>query len=425
MGWAQDPRISNLLCPMDGSWLRAEPIAGPLDAGLLVGDAMVYPVIFGIPRLTNDTARAPLVAMLRRGDIDAAGDLALAWPDKGLANRLRRKASSVLLRAAPGLALAQRAAAHLSTGRRVRHPAPSVEQLLRHQHSGFFTDWLLHRFTARTFKPLIPLSRLIAPTDRVLDIGGGLGHGAWVLSARVPPARITLVDAVFSHLYVAKSRMVPGTAAIAADAGQRMPFQDNAFDCIVMSDTFHFVPDQPRLASDAQRLLAPGGRLILSQIHNGLIRAAYTGHARSPQGYLDLFPSLKRSLITNTTLLAAERFGEDLDLTQVGHSKRVETEAELSLVADFDGASFQVYPAGPPDLRNPQLASVLVRNADGTFGRRTDISPIVSPFLDWPDPTILTATVDPEKHVRHGARISVPHGYLAKAPLHKSIQGFM
>ncbi|MEP6064841.1 MAG: class I SAM-dependent methyltransferase [Paracoccaceae bacterium] len=417
-----DPKnnvFSHLTCPVDASPLELTVLErdaqGRPETGLLLGKTRLYPMILGIPRLIADDTRGPLVAMLQRGDFDAAADLALSWPDKNLSNRVQRKLSKLLLRVAPRLKMAHMIAAGLSTGRSLRASGGTVEDMLHNLESGIFVDWLLHRFSARTFKPLMTLSSLLRPNDLVLDVGGGFGHGAWVLSNHVPPEQIVMVDSVFAHLHVARTRMVQGAHCVAADVSHGLPFDGVAFDSVVMSDTFHFVPDQHQLAGEVMRLLSPQGRLILSQIHNGLIPDEFTGSPRSPQGYLDLFPDLQCAIMPNSDLLRMYAEELPLNIAKETDLKSLEHVSELSLIADRDGSVLTNHAPPLVDTRNLHLASVLTETENGQLEPNTHISEIVCRFLDWPVCANLTATDvlegDAQQYARSGATVSAPEHY--------------
>ncbi|MEO9518221.1 MAG: class I SAM-dependent methyltransferase [Paracoccaceae bacterium] len=411
--------FAHLTCPVDASPLDLTVLErdaqGRPKTGLLLGQRRLFPLILGIPRLIADDTRGPLVAMLQRGEFDAAADLALSWPDKNLSNRVRRKLSKLLLRVAPRLTMSQKIAALLSTGRSLRETGGTVEDMLLNLESGIFVDWLLHRFSARTFKPLMTLSSLLRPNDLVLDVGGGFGHGAWVLSNHVPPEQIVMVDSVFAHLHVARTRMVPGAQYVAADVSHGLPFDGVAFDSVVMSDTFHFVPDQRQLAGDVMRLLSKQGRLILSQIHNGLIPDEFTGSPRSPQGYLDLFPDLKCSIMQNADLLKMYAEGTALEIPQTTDHSSVEQVAELSLIADRDGSVMTTHAPPLVDTRNLHLASLLMKSKQGKLEPNTRISEIVCRFLDRPNCAHVTVSEasrdDQEERARSGIFVSVPERY--------------
>ncbi len=49
-----------------------------------------------------------------------------------------------------------------------------------------------------------------------------------------------------------------------ADLGQALPFDDGAFDTVILSDVLEHVPDPQALWREIARLLAPGGKLLLN-----------------------------------------------------------------------------------------------------------------------------------------------------------------
>ena len=413
--------FNDLTCPATGARLRSERLEAE-GMYLLHGPKHVFPVICGIPRLILDEARAAIVARLRSGDWEAATKIALSWPDKNLSNRVRRKLSKVLLRNLPGLAIAHQGAALLSTGTPLLNNSGSTQELLERLQSGFFVDWLIHRFCARTFKPLRALSRVLRPTDQVLDIGGGFGHGAWEICAHVPEGQITLVDEVFSHLFLAKTQMVPGIRAVAADLNNGVPFAGRSFDAIIMSDTFHFVDAQQQLVEDCERLLSTDGRIILSQIHNGLIGGEFTGNPRSPQGYMALFANLRTRLYRNRDLLSDLAEGAELRLNRQTDLPELEADAELSMVADRTGNVFTALGEPAKTPRNPRLSSLLMKSTDGGLTRRDTIHEIVQPFLDYPPQDLLSTlrhddvmaaivAKDCADLIRAGVVVDVPPNY--------------
>lgn len=51
----------------------------------------------------------------------------------------------------------------------------------------------------------------------------------------------------------------------------KMPFADQSLRTICMWNVFHHIPDAQAFLSEADRCLAPGGRIIIADQHNGLI----------------------------------------------------------------------------------------------------------------------------------------------------------
>jgi SAM-dependent methyltransferase len=70
---------------------------------------------------------------------------------------------------------------------------------------------------------------------------------------------------------LARGRPAHGSARVAAADVAALPFRDATFDCIVFSEVLeHVAPaDEPRSMAELQRVLQPGGTLILTTPHRG------------------------------------------------------------------------------------------------------------------------------------------------------------
>jgi SAM-dependent methyltransferase len=89
------------------------------------------------------------------------------------------------------------------------------------------------------------------PGADVLEIGGGTGHQAQLLSER--GYRVTSVDRRSSE-YVGR-RVFP----IVDYDGVHIPAEDASFDCVFSSNVLEHVHDLAGLANDIQRVLRPSG----------------------------------------------------------------------------------------------------------------------------------------------------------------------
>jgi glycosyltransferase involved in cell wall biosynthesis/SAM-dependent methyltransferase len=100
--------------------------------------------------------------------------------------------------------------------------------------------------------------------DRVLDCGCGFGaHLA--LMGRLRRLDLVGVDASHDRLRRARRGRVPGTLANAVT--ERLPFRDECFDRVLMSEVLeHLDDDRPALV-EAYRVLKPGGILAISVPH--------------------------------------------------------------------------------------------------------------------------------------------------------------
>jgi SAM-dependent methyltransferase len=122
-------------------------------------------------------------------------------------------------------------------------------------------------------------------SGRVLDLGCGLGTEAGYLTSigwravGIDLSEVALARAAGLH---------DGTAFLRADLRQ-LPFRRSSFDAVLDRGCFHYLPpsDRPRYAAEAQRVLRPGGKLLLraslraagvrNDIDEAVIRATFAG----------------------------------------------------------------------------------------------------------------------------------------------------
>jgi demethylmenaquinone methyltransferase/2-methoxy-6-polyprenyl-1,4-benzoquinol methylase len=120
-----------------------------------------------------------------------------------------------------------------------------------------------------------------------LDVGTGTGDFALALLARAPrSATVTGVDISAGMLQVAERR--------AAKAGlgsrykrliasvERLPFADAAFDVAVAGFVVRNVGDIPRGLREMRRVLRPGGRAVILDLHtprNPTVRRLYRSYS--------------------------------------------------------------------------------------------------------------------------------------------------
>lgn len=107
------------------------------------------------------------------------------------------------------------------------------------------------------------------PGRRVLDVCCGHGNATEALAAT--GAEVTGLDFSAAFLEIARQR-VPAAAFVEGDV-QAMPFEDGAFDAVTCNVGLGHVPDPDAAVAEIARVLAPGGRAVLS---------AWAEAARSP-----------------------------------------------------------------------------------------------------------------------------------------------
>src|SRR5882724_11084792 len=95
---------------------------------------------------------------------------------------------------------------------------------------------------------------------RVLDIASGEGYGAAALQ-KAGAAHVIGVDVSESTCSHARNKYLldarPGTA-------ERIPLPDNSVEIVVSFETIEHVPDPHCFLDECVRVLAPGGRLVIS-----------------------------------------------------------------------------------------------------------------------------------------------------------------
>jgi dolichol-phosphate mannosyltransferase len=119
-------------------------------------------------------------------------------------------------------------------------------------------------YDARAYDSIVPLQRywqrrrygvitaMAAGAQRVLDVGCGssriIGSGPMVA-----------LDIVLAKLRYARRYGNP----VVHGSIFELPFKDAAFDCVICSEVVEHVPADERVFSELERVLEPGGRLIL------------------------------------------------------------------------------------------------------------------------------------------------------------------
>lgn len=106
---------------------------------------------------------------------------------------------------------------------------------------------------------------------RVLDVGCGNGY---VLSryARAG-ARVAGVDITETAVLLTRKRLelmdLEGDVRVAS--AEELPFDDDTFDCVCSMGVVHHTPNTPKAVSEIQRVMKPGGRLVLMVYHRNSI----------------------------------------------------------------------------------------------------------------------------------------------------------
>lgn len=113
---------------------------------------------------------------------------------------------------------------------------------------------------------LVELAAL-RPGERVLDLACGTGLLARLAAPKVgPTGKVTGLDFNSGMLAVARTLPSPSGASITWVEGSAvaMDLPNASFDVILCQQGVQFFPDKPKALREMHRVLAPGGRVLLS-----------------------------------------------------------------------------------------------------------------------------------------------------------------
>ncbi|RUL83382.1 class I SAM-dependent methyltransferase [Tautonia sociabilis] len=99
----------------------------------------------------------------------------------------------------------------------------------------------------------------------VLDVGCGTGQFGEQILRSLPNARVVGMDLVRAMLNGGSHRWArhrEGLLPVQGDS-EHLPFASGSFDVVTCANSFHHYPDQGRAVSEMNRVLKPGGRLML------------------------------------------------------------------------------------------------------------------------------------------------------------------
>src|SRR6185503_15212558 len=109
-----------------------------------------------------------------------------------------------------------------------------------------------------------------AGTKTILDVGCG---SAWIAKTYLPKGvEVISLDASVTNPKKAVTKYPsPHHAGVAADAFH-LPFRDGSIECIVAAEIIEHVTDPAAFVNELYRVLAPGGKLVVSTPYKELLR---------------------------------------------------------------------------------------------------------------------------------------------------------
>ncbi|MCK6457141.1 MAG: class I SAM-dependent methyltransferase [Phycisphaerae bacterium] len=153
------------------------------------------------------------------------------------------------------------------------------------------------------------------PLRRFLDYGCGSGGFLRYVAPRCDACHGVEID----REKVPVAAKIPRVSVQHIEPGRPLPFPDNTFDTICILEVIEHVDDERAVLAELARVLAPGGRLLLTTPHKGLLTFL------DPGNFKFLAPAVHRFI--HRTVLRQRSYYEK----RFGDARR----SEQGMIADF------------------------------------------------------------------------------------------
>jgi SAM-dependent methyltransferase len=111
---------------------------------------------------------------------------------------------------------------------------------------------------------------LLAPGERVLDLGSGAGTDSLIAAQMVGESgHVTGVDMtpeMLAKARAAATELGVGNVDFVEAEAERLPFPDASFDVVISNGVIDLIPDKDAVFDELHRVLVPGGRLQIADV---------------------------------------------------------------------------------------------------------------------------------------------------------------
>ena len=183
------------------------------------------------------------------------------------------------------------------------------------------------------------------PAGRALDLCGGSGHLTRVLLRQPACTGAVLADVHFWKLWLAAAILAPECEPVCCDANSPLPFADDRFATVLLSDAFPYIWHKRHLAGEMQRVATGQGIIVMPHLHSAHGENYSAGDTLSPAAYSNLFAALEPRLFDDRMLLEGVLEERVVDLASHASPAACGDTPSITLVASRDGGLYQRYAA--------------------------------------------------------------------------------
>lgn len=113
---------------------------------------------------------------------------------------------------------------------------------------------------SKTLAPLfIEFISCIKEGDRVLDVGCGTGSLTFTIADTTKASKVVGIDPSVGYLEYARAHNTHPHVTFELGDAQKLPYDDDSFDCCVSSLMMQFVPDAHKAVKEMRRVTEKGG----------------------------------------------------------------------------------------------------------------------------------------------------------------------